>query len=155
MTTCSYCNQPATHVIIANPHKVCYTHALEFWTGLLAYTHGRPYRSLREGHRRHVHLPVVRGIGRRSGTGVRDPQGGPVTSRPRRFRRATRVLSLHVNRHDGRRVGAAPLEPVAPGDGHQSDDRHRDEDPGNPIQLDAGEHGQNHHQRMQVNVAAD
>ncbi len=41
MTTCAYCNQPATLVIIANPHRVCYTHALEFWTGLLAYTHGR------------------------------------------------------------------------------------------------------------------
>ena len=41
MTTCSYCNQPATATIIANPNRVCAEHALEFWTGLLAYTHGR------------------------------------------------------------------------------------------------------------------
>ena len=41
MTTCSYCDQPATATIIANPHRVCFQHALEFWTGLLAYTHGR------------------------------------------------------------------------------------------------------------------
>ena len=41
MTTCSYCNQPATATIIANPHRVCLDHALEFWHGLLAYTHGR------------------------------------------------------------------------------------------------------------------
>jgi hypothetical protein len=40
MTTCAYCHQPATHSIVANPHKVCYTHALEFWTGLLGYAHG-------------------------------------------------------------------------------------------------------------------
>ena len=41
MTTCAYCNRPATHTIVANPHKVCYAHALEFWTGLLGYAHER------------------------------------------------------------------------------------------------------------------
>ncbi len=41
MTICAYCSQPATLTIIANPHKVCSTHALEFWTGLLGYTHER------------------------------------------------------------------------------------------------------------------
>ena len=41
MTTCSYCSQPATATIIANPQRVCLEHALEFWTGLLAYTRGR------------------------------------------------------------------------------------------------------------------
>ena len=41
MTTCSYCHQPATTTIIATPQHVCFEHALEFWTGLLAYTHGR------------------------------------------------------------------------------------------------------------------
>ena len=40
-TTCSYCTQPATTTIIANPHRVCLEHALEFWTGLLAYARGR------------------------------------------------------------------------------------------------------------------
>jgi hypothetical protein len=41
MTTCSYCDQPATMTIIANPSRVCERHALEFWTGMLVYTHGR------------------------------------------------------------------------------------------------------------------
>ena len=27
--------------IMANPARVCLEHGLEFWTGLLAYTHGR------------------------------------------------------------------------------------------------------------------
>jgi hypothetical protein len=27
--------------IISNPHEVCFLHALEFWTGLLAYAHDR------------------------------------------------------------------------------------------------------------------
>jgi hypothetical protein len=41
MTTCSYCNQPATTTIIANPPRVCLDHAIEFWTGLLTYTRSR------------------------------------------------------------------------------------------------------------------
>jgi hypothetical protein len=41
MTKCSYCAEPATTSIIANPHRVCLEHASEFWTGLLAYTRGR------------------------------------------------------------------------------------------------------------------
>jgi hypothetical protein len=41
MTTCSYCDQPATMTIIANPSRVCGVHGLEFWTGLLAFTLGR------------------------------------------------------------------------------------------------------------------
>ena len=41
MTTCAYCNRPATATIIANPSRVCAEHAAEFWTGLLHYTHGR------------------------------------------------------------------------------------------------------------------
>jgi hypothetical protein len=41
MTTCAYCQEPATTTIIANPARVCAAHALEFWTGMLSYTHGR------------------------------------------------------------------------------------------------------------------
>jgi hypothetical protein len=41
MTTCSYCCKPATLTIVSTPHRVCLEHALEFWTGLLDYTHGR------------------------------------------------------------------------------------------------------------------
>jgi hypothetical protein len=41
MTTCPYCTQPATATIVATPSRVCSDHALEFWTGLLAYTRGR------------------------------------------------------------------------------------------------------------------
>jgi hypothetical protein len=41
MTLCSYCAQPATVSIIANPHRVCLEHATEFWTGLLDYTRER------------------------------------------------------------------------------------------------------------------
>ena len=41
MTTCPYCSKPATATIIASPARVCADHAQEFWTGLLAYTHGR------------------------------------------------------------------------------------------------------------------
>ena len=41
MTTCPYCSRPATATIVANPHRVCPEHAVEFWTGLLDYTRGR------------------------------------------------------------------------------------------------------------------
>jgi hypothetical protein len=41
MTTCPYCHHPATMTIVATPDHVCVEHALEFWTGLLAYTRGR------------------------------------------------------------------------------------------------------------------
>jgi hypothetical protein len=41
MTTCAYCPHEATMRIIANPGQVCLQHALEFWTGLLAYAHDR------------------------------------------------------------------------------------------------------------------
>jgi len=41
MTKCTYCPRPATTTIIANPSRVCLEHALEFWTGLLAYTRVR------------------------------------------------------------------------------------------------------------------
>jgi hypothetical protein len=41
MTTCAYCDQPATATIIAIPQRVCAAHASEFWIGLLAYTHAR------------------------------------------------------------------------------------------------------------------
>ena len=41
MTTCPYCQQPATMTILATPDRVCLEHALEFWTGLVGYTRGR------------------------------------------------------------------------------------------------------------------
>jgi hypothetical protein len=41
MTTCPYCTQPATMNIISNPGRVCVDHAVEFWTGVLAYSHAR------------------------------------------------------------------------------------------------------------------
>ena len=37
MATCSYCDQPASVTIVSDPQRVCIEHALEFWTGLLAY----------------------------------------------------------------------------------------------------------------------
>jgi hypothetical protein len=37
MMSCSYCAQPATMRILAEPEQVCFDHALEFWTGLLVY----------------------------------------------------------------------------------------------------------------------
>jgi hypothetical protein len=47
MTTCSYCNRPATTTIIAIPHQVCQEHATEFWTGLLGYSQGRSGRCVK------------------------------------------------------------------------------------------------------------
>jgi hypothetical protein len=41
MITCAYCARPATTTIVANPHRVCLEHAVEFWSGLLDYTRGR------------------------------------------------------------------------------------------------------------------
>jgi len=41
MMFCAYCAQPATMRIAANPEEVCFEHALEFWTGLLAYVRDR------------------------------------------------------------------------------------------------------------------
>jgi hypothetical protein len=37
MTYCAYCGQRATTTIVSCPEKVCFEHALEFWTGLLVY----------------------------------------------------------------------------------------------------------------------
>jgi hypothetical protein len=37
MTNCAYCGEHATVAIPAIPSRVCITHALEFWTGLLTY----------------------------------------------------------------------------------------------------------------------
>jgi hypothetical protein len=37
MVCCAYCEQPATTTIVSTPERVCLVHALEFWTGLLAY----------------------------------------------------------------------------------------------------------------------
>jgi hypothetical protein len=34
---CAYCQKPATMSIPSSPEHVCDQHALEFWTGLLAY----------------------------------------------------------------------------------------------------------------------
>ena len=48
MTTCAYCDQPATATIVANPQRVCAAHAAEFWVGLLAYTHGRSGPCIKE-----------------------------------------------------------------------------------------------------------
>jgi hypothetical protein len=37
MMCCAYCGRRATETIVSYPEKVCFAHALEFWTGLLAY----------------------------------------------------------------------------------------------------------------------
>ena len=42
MITCAYCGRPATMRIISVPDRVCTQHGLEFWTGLLNYSAGRP-----------------------------------------------------------------------------------------------------------------
>jgi hypothetical protein len=34
--------------IISSPHQVCLEHAIEFWTGLLAYTHDRSGRCVKD-----------------------------------------------------------------------------------------------------------
>ena len=41
MTCCAYCGQRATVHIPSNPEHVCRTHAVEFWTGLMAYVKDR------------------------------------------------------------------------------------------------------------------
>ena len=45
--TCPYCAKPATATIIANPHRVCAEHALEYWTGLVGYARGRSGRCVK------------------------------------------------------------------------------------------------------------
>jgi hypothetical protein len=42
MISCAYCAQPATMRILSTPDHVCFQHALEFWTGLLGYSHAQP-----------------------------------------------------------------------------------------------------------------
>jgi hypothetical protein len=39
--SCAYCGRPATMSIVSTPPQVCLEHALEFWTGLLAYATDR------------------------------------------------------------------------------------------------------------------
>jgi hypothetical protein len=47
MICCAYCDEPATRKIPSNPEDVCNAHALEFWTGLLAYVHDRSERCVK------------------------------------------------------------------------------------------------------------
>jgi hypothetical protein len=42
MMSCAYCGQRATVEIPSTPSHVCLTHAIEFWTGLLAHVKNRP-----------------------------------------------------------------------------------------------------------------
>ena len=48
MTTCAYCAQEATVTIVSTPSQVCLEHALEFWTGLLAYTRDRSAQCVKD-----------------------------------------------------------------------------------------------------------
>jgi hypothetical protein len=41
MRYCVYCGQRATLEIPSTPGEVCLTHAIEFWTGLLAHVRQR------------------------------------------------------------------------------------------------------------------
>jgi hypothetical protein len=41
MTHCAYCGQPATMTIVSSPDRVCFTHAMEFWGGLMVYAKER------------------------------------------------------------------------------------------------------------------
>jgi hypothetical protein len=41
MICCAYCDQQATMKTLSNPERVCFDHALEFWTGLLVYANDR------------------------------------------------------------------------------------------------------------------
>ena len=41
MTNCAYCGQRGTLEIPSTPSHVCLTHAIEFWTGLLAFVKDR------------------------------------------------------------------------------------------------------------------
>jgi hypothetical protein len=41
MRKCPYCGEHATVEIPAIPSRVCITHALEYWTGLLTYAKDR------------------------------------------------------------------------------------------------------------------
>jgi hypothetical protein len=41
MASCAYCDKVATENIPSDSGRVCVTHAMEFWTGLLAHAIGR------------------------------------------------------------------------------------------------------------------
>ena len=41
MKHCAFCSQPATMTIVSSPERVCFTHAMEFWDGLMAYAKER------------------------------------------------------------------------------------------------------------------
>ena len=36
MTSCAHCNEPAITDVPENPGRVCVTHAIEYWTAMLA-----------------------------------------------------------------------------------------------------------------------
>jgi hypothetical protein len=48
MASCAHCEKVATENIPSDSGRVCITHAIEFWTGLLAHAVGRREES---GHR--------------------------------------------------------------------------------------------------------
>lgn len=66
---CDYCRDEATARIPSNPGEVCRTHAIEYWTGLMAYA--RAQRPATAGSApvpagiRHVVRPAA-GVSRRS-----------------------------------------------------------------------------------------
>jgi len=40
------CGHPATITIVSSPDRVCFTHAMEFWNGLMAYAKERAPNAL-------------------------------------------------------------------------------------------------------------
>ena len=48
MTCCAYCEHQAMTTIASNPERVCRDHAVEFWTGLVAYARDRRRDEARE-----------------------------------------------------------------------------------------------------------
>ena len=58
MTRCAYCEHQAMTTITSNPNRVCREHAVEFWTGLVAYARDRR----RDGAREDVTLSYPRAV---------------------------------------------------------------------------------------------
>ena len=47
MAPCAYCETPATETIPSDAGRVCRSHAIEFWTGLIAHVVARRDESKR------------------------------------------------------------------------------------------------------------
>ena len=95
MTTCAYCQLPATATIPATPGHVCVTHAIEFWGAFMAFAkearlEGRPTQAAEPGELVGAAVGGADTLAKRTRSSITSPR-----RRERRDAMATPVRDSH------------------------------------------------------------